>query len=183
MTRTSILERLCSELCDAVIGATESADSQLVLEYLERSKLHLRAADWFEQNHFIDEAIDHALATEEQDRAARLVEQNAMAMLMQGRLFQASSAYSDMVEQATRPDGRRLPAAGMAFLGLGAICYESSNQPPNPPLKSNHRWTTLQPLDWYTDLNVRLSRVLRRGLQIQQHAQAPGFYKQGFASP
>jgi LuxR family maltose regulon positive regulatory protein len=50
------------------------------------SDLHLRAAEWFEKNHFIGEALHHALAAEEQDRAARLVEQNAMAMLMRGEL-------------------------------------------------------------------------------------------------
>jgi LuxR family maltose regulon positive regulatory protein len=48
--------------------------------------LHIRASEWFEENHFIDEAIRHALAAEEQDRAARIVEQNAMPMLMIGEL-------------------------------------------------------------------------------------------------
>ncbi len=48
--------------------------------------LHLRAATWFEKNYFIDEALHHALAAEEQDRAVRLIEQNAMARLMRGEL-------------------------------------------------------------------------------------------------
>ncbi len=42
----------------------------------------------------------------------------------QGRLRQASQTYNELVQLATRPDGRRLPAAGMAFFGLSMICYE-----------------------------------------------------------
>src|SRR5574341_400747 len=42
----------------------------------------------------------------------------------QGRLQQASESYAELVHLATRPDGRRLPAAGMAFFGLSMIWYE-----------------------------------------------------------
>ncbi len=50
-------------------------------------ELHTRAAEWFEKNHFISEAIHHALAAEDQNRAAQLVEQNAMSLLMSGELM------------------------------------------------------------------------------------------------
>jgi LuxR family maltose regulon positive regulatory protein len=48
------------------------------------SDLHFRAAEWYEQNGFVSEAISHALSAGDQLRAARLVEQNALAMLMRG---------------------------------------------------------------------------------------------------
>jgi LuxR family maltose regulon positive regulatory protein len=48
--------------------------------------LHTRAAEWFEKNSFIGEAIHHALAAGDHARAARLVEQNAMSMLLSGEL-------------------------------------------------------------------------------------------------
>ena len=48
------------------------------------AELHQRAAEWYEQNGFVSEAIYHALAAGDQLRAARLIENNAMAMLMHG---------------------------------------------------------------------------------------------------
>ena len=46
--------------------------------------LHRRASEWFEQNGLVAEAIDHALAAEDLERAADLIEQNAEATLMRG---------------------------------------------------------------------------------------------------
>jgi len=46
--------------------------------------LHRRASEWFQQNGLMAEAIDHALAAEDLERAADLVEQNAEATLMRG---------------------------------------------------------------------------------------------------
>ena len=51
------------------------------------SELHRRAARWLEQNGTVSEAIGHALAGRDQDHAARLVEQNAMPMLMRGEVI------------------------------------------------------------------------------------------------
>jgi LuxR family maltose regulon positive regulatory protein len=119
LLRTSILDRMCAPLCDAVLG--EEANSQEVLEYLENanlfvvplddrrgwyryhrlfsdllrgrlhhvqpdqvSTLHRRASEWYEQDGQMAAAIDHALAAEDLERAADLVEQNAEATLMRG---------------------------------------------------------------------------------------------------
>jgi LuxR family maltose regulon positive regulatory protein len=46
--------------------------------------LHLRASRWFEQNGFIPEATQHALMAGDQDRAARLVEDNGCPLIMRG---------------------------------------------------------------------------------------------------
>jgi LuxR family maltose regulon positive regulatory protein len=46
--------------------------------------LHRRASDWYERNGFADEAIGHALAAEDPDRAAHLLEQHADAMWAHG---------------------------------------------------------------------------------------------------
>ena len=136
LLQTSILERLCAPLCDAVLQGSEPmgqriepplvtllADSQAVLEYLERANLfivplddrrewyryhrlfsdllrqrlcqtrrdlvpvlHRRASAWHEQNGLMVDAIDHALAAEDLERAASLVEQNAEETLMRGEV-------------------------------------------------------------------------------------------------
>jgi LuxR family maltose regulon positive regulatory protein len=46
--------------------------------------LHRRASMWYEQRGLMDEAIDHALAADDLERAADLVEKNAEATLMRG---------------------------------------------------------------------------------------------------
>ena len=116
LLRTSILNRLNGELCDAVAGGD---GAQETLEILERSNffivaldeerhwyryhhlfsealrhwlhrmqpdqilgLHRRAAEWHEDNGFIEDAIRHALAMDDTERAARLVEQNTAAVAM-----------------------------------------------------------------------------------------------------
>jgi LuxR family maltose regulon positive regulatory protein len=48
------------------------------------AELHQRAAEWYEQNGFVPEAVHHALAAGDQLFVARLMENNAMAMLMRG---------------------------------------------------------------------------------------------------
>ncbi len=110
LLRTSILDRLCGPLCDAVLGSP-SASGQETLEYLEHanlfivpldnerrwyryhhlfadvlrmhlmaeqpdqvSALHRRASEWYEHNGSTDNAIRHALAAEDFERAATLIE-------------------------------------------------------------------------------------------------------------
>lgn len=48
--------------------------------------LHGRATAWFEQNGFLTEAVQHALAADDKPRAARLIEENALGLLMYGRM-------------------------------------------------------------------------------------------------
>lgn len=118
LIQTSILERLNASLCNALTG---HADSQAMLEELERSNLfltaldderrwyryhqlfadvlrhrlaeksptalvdlHLRASEWFESEGLVTEAVNHALAAHDWERAAWLIE-NASESLRQRR--------------------------------------------------------------------------------------------------
>jgi LuxR family maltose regulon positive regulatory protein len=59
------------------------------LEYTLRDRipaLHRRAAEWYEQNGLADEAVPHALASQDWEHAARLVEQVSQALLMRGEM-------------------------------------------------------------------------------------------------
>jgi LuxR family maltose regulon positive regulatory protein len=129
---TSILDRMCGELCDELVGleardwrleeAIETSSkplaSSLILAELEQlnlfvtpldeerrwyryhalfadflrgrlrqlhpeqvPELHRRAAAWFERRGLVEPAIAHALAARDHERAARLVEEQAEAML------------------------------------------------------------------------------------------------------
>jgi LuxR family maltose regulon positive regulatory protein len=47
-------------------------------------QLHRKACEWYERNGLVAEAIGHALAAADNERVARMVEQNAESMLMHG---------------------------------------------------------------------------------------------------
>jgi LuxR family transcriptional regulator, maltose regulon positive regulatory protein len=130
LLRTSILDRLCGPLCDAVLdlahedgnGTREAHPGQEILERLEHSNLflvpldterrwyryhplfadllrlrlhqthpdllpglHDRASVWYEHAGLIPEAIDHALAGSDVERAAVLIEQHAPQLIGGGR--------------------------------------------------------------------------------------------------
>jgi LuxR family maltose regulon positive regulatory protein len=52
----------------------------------EPSTLHRRASEWYERGGYTDEAVGHALAAQDLDRAARLVEEIGLQMLLRGEL-------------------------------------------------------------------------------------------------
>jgi LuxR family maltose regulon positive regulatory protein len=127
LLRTSILDRLCGPLCDAVL-LDASASGQATLEYIERAnlfiipldnerrwyryhhlfadllrqrlhqsiasstgdegrgvaELHRRASQWYEDNGLEVEAFHHAVAANDVDHAARLVEGEGMPLHFRG---------------------------------------------------------------------------------------------------
>ena len=127
LLRTSILDRLCGPLCDAVL-LSPSASGQETLEYLEHAnlfiipldnerrwyryhhlfadllrqrlhrsiatspgdaerrvnELHIRASQWYEDNGLELEAFHHAVAANDVERAARLVEGKGMPLQFRG---------------------------------------------------------------------------------------------------
>ncbi len=125
LLQTSILDRLCGPLCEAVVESSslERTNGQVMLEDLVRknmflipldderrwyryhhlfadvlnrrleylyphqpSGLHQRASQWYEQNRFVPEAIQHSLAAGDQDRATQLIEQNGVLLLIRGEV-------------------------------------------------------------------------------------------------
>jgi LuxR family transcriptional regulator, maltose regulon positive regulatory protein len=125
LLQTSILDRLCGPLCNAVVklDTSEPAAGQAWLEALEQRnvfvipldaerhwfryhhlfadvlkrrlehqfpdllpELHQRASRWYEANGFFTEAIQHAVAGGDQERAALLMDQNGCLLLMSGEV-------------------------------------------------------------------------------------------------
>ncbi len=123
LLHTSILERLCGPLCEAITGQKES---RAMLEALDRAnlfvisldeerqwyryhhlfadvlrshlqhtqpaivpELHRRASLWYEQQGMADEAISHALAATDFERAAGLIEKNYAKIALRGKVHTA----------------------------------------------------------------------------------------------
>ncbi len=138
LLETSILQRMCAPLCDAV---TKRTDSEVVLADLNRRNLfvtpldvehfwfryhhlfsellngnlrrlqadelpslHRRAAQWFQENNYVEEALRHAFAIPDYPYASRLILDNWRRIYHQGRLNTAvqwlNSLPTDFVRQS-----------------------------------------------------------------------------------
>ncbi len=146
LLQTSILDRMCGPLCDAVISSPPlegegpgERSSQAILERLDHANLfvlplddhqhwyryhrlfadllhkrlhqvhadlvptlHRRASEWYEQNGYRAEAIDHALSASDLERAARLVEQVAEVTLMRSEIITLQSWVEKLPDELVR---------------------------------------------------------------------------------
>jgi LuxR family transcriptional regulator, maltose regulon positive regulatory protein len=182
LLRTSILERLCGPLCEAVLGPP-SASGQETLEYLERANLfivpldnerrwyryhhlfadvlrmhllaeqpdqgftlHRRASEWYEQNGSTDNAIRHALAARDFERAATLIElaEPEMRRSRQG----ATSAELGWLKAIPDELVRLRPVLSVAY----AYALFGAGEPEGvePRLRDAERW-----LDTPADMRAR----------------------------
>ncbi len=79
---TSILDRLCASLCDAVVGMSENANigtpkqSDEILEYLEHANLFINPLDnqrqWYRYHHLFADLLRHRLQQTYSDQVAGL---------------------------------------------------------------------------------------------------------------
>jgi LuxR family maltose regulon positive regulatory protein len=153
LLRTSVLERLCGSLCDAVTGQD---GSQATLEHLERDNLfvvpldderrwyryhhlfaellrarlqqaepdslphlHMCAAEWYERNGQVVEAVGHALAARDFGRAVPLIERSAIELLSRGEMVTLLSWARALPEEivSSRPSLCVICAWTLAFAG------------------------------------------------------------------
>jgi LuxR family maltose regulon positive regulatory protein len=68
--------------------------------------LHRRASEWYEHGGFVDEAVHHALAARDLERAARLVEENGLQMLLHGELTTLLRWVAALPDACVRPRPR-----------------------------------------------------------------------------
>ena len=156
LVETSILDRLCSPLCDAVWRPEEhrNAGAQAILEHLEHANLftipldeerrwyryhhlfadflrarlqqtlpdqvgglHRRAATWLAQHGLVVDAVSHAVAGEDFDQAAHLVEQHAETLWLRGEVATVEGWIAALPPEVVRARPRLcLVHAWMLFL-------------------------------------------------------------------
>ena len=96
--------------------------SRLQREQPERMKeLHRRAAEWYEQNGWTSEAVRHALAAQEHDRAADLVEQVARKMWNRGEVMTLLGWLEELPEERRRRRPQLLLQYSAALLWVGRL--------------------------------------------------------------
>lgn len=159
LLQTSILNRLCGPLCDALTGESQG---QAILEQLEQAnlflvaldgerrwyryhhlfadvlrnrleqasllpsnvlpaapELHRRASAWFEGEGLIDEAIQHALAAADLERAAALVEEYSLLMFQRSQIFTTRAWLERLPADLVKARPRLILAQGWAQVLTG----------------------------------------------------------------
>ncbi|HLO18527.1 MAG TPA: LuxR C-terminal-related transcriptional regulator [Anaerolineales bacterium] len=169
LLQTSVLDRLCASLCDAVLA--EEYNSQAILEYLDRSNLfftpldqvgcwyryhhlfanllqaqlqhsqpelihtlHLRASQWYEEAGLPEEAIQHAFAAKELERAAGLVERSAIDILGGGEMSSLLNLF------AALPEDLVLRRPMLCVLHAWALTFAGRFEQVGPRLQQAERW-------------------------------------------
>src|SRR5215208_238646 len=84
-------------------------------------ELHRRAAEWYEQNGWTSEAVRHALAAQEHDRAADLVEQVARKMWNRGEVMTLLGWLEALPEKTRRRRPQLLLQYSAALLWVGRL--------------------------------------------------------------
>ena len=155
LLRTSILDRLCGPLCDAV---TDQAGGQARLEELERAnllivpldderrwyryhalfaevlsarlamrhagevtELHARAAAWYEAQGYDDEAIGHALQSDDLGHACTLVAEASLRHLNAGELSMVRRWLDALPPESVRGD----PQLSVSYAWCQALAGET----------------------------------------------------------
>jgi LuxR family maltose regulon positive regulatory protein len=158
LLQTSILNRLCGSLCEAVTGDPGGQETLQVLEHANLfivplddegvwyryhhlfgevlrnrltassikgetniAELHRRASDWFEEAGLIEDAIHHALAVPDIERAAVLVERYSMVMMQQSKIFVFRSWLQQLPEELVQTRPRLLLAYGWSLVLTGHV--------------------------------------------------------------
>jgi LuxR family maltose regulon positive regulatory protein len=84
-------------------------------------ELHRRAAEWYEQNAWTSEAVRHALAAQEHDQAADLVEQVARKMWNRGEVMTLLGWLEALPEETRRRRPQLLLQYSAALLWVGRL--------------------------------------------------------------
>lgn len=184
LLRTSILERMCAPLCDALL---EKPNSQATLEMLERANLfliplddqhewfryhqlfadvlrarlqqtqpglipdlHRRAAQWFEHNNLMAEAIQHAHAAQDFALAARIIEKIAPPTIVSGQIRTALGWLDSL------PNELMLNSPNLCLTHAAALMFSNQFEAAELRLQDGERY--MDSLDGEETTNQRIIR-------------------------
>jgi LuxR family transcriptional regulator, maltose regulon positive regulatory protein len=85
----------------------------------EAPLLHQRASQWYEDNHFPDDAIHHALAARDWERAMRLIYAQSMARMNRGEFKTLFSWFHVVPEEVLRTHPRLYSQFAQVIINVG----------------------------------------------------------------
>jgi LuxR family maltose regulon positive regulatory protein len=150
---------------------TDFLRTRLEREGFERIKvLHRRAAAWYEENGLISEAVGHALAAEDHERAAELVERVVGEMWFRGEVLTLLGWLEALPEGAKRRRPRLLLEHATALMWVGRLesveslireaecIVEAAEEGPSQSMENIHRRYLLgyaaASRSWYANLSA-----------------------------
>ncbi len=179
LLRTSVLERLSGELCDAVTGQSggrrrlesmENANmfllpldderrwyryhhlfADLLQSRLRESNpglffdLHRRAAQWYEENDMLVDAIAHSQTARDHQRTARLMEKVVIPLITRGELTTLLKWSEQLPQETVRTHPYLCLYLGLAFIFAGrtqevvALLEQAENSLPGADLSEETR--------------------------------------------
>jgi LuxR family maltose regulon positive regulatory protein len=151
-------------------------------EAADRALLHLRAARWYEQHGFLDEAMNHALAAEDWDEAEHLVEPAAAQAINSGRFATVSRWLDAMPEARLRASSGLATLKGWTLLPLGQFdaagtwaALASDLLPPDASTVSRAFVTCLQIYVAYAELDIpRTIELAHQALELLEERDPYG---------
>lgn len=122
LLRTSVLQRMCGPLCDAVVGNASGTSGAHMLERLERTNLFVIPLDaerrWFRYHHLFAELLQQRLTREAHDNTSRL---RASAWCesqgLELEAFEYATAAGATEEAIRLAEGRGMPLHFRGSLG------------------------------------------------------------------
>ncbi len=198
LLRTSILDRMCADLCDRVLGSGEqrsdknpfapmahssqSASSQSLLEMLERQNLFLIPLDnerrWYRYHHLFAELLRQRMqqsaasseeVTDAHQRASQWFEENEYPV----DAFQHAAAANDLSRAVRLIENRGMPlyfSGAVAPVLTWLRSLPSSTLDVHPYLWVIYAWSL-----WIAHQNPEVDEKLQRAESALQSVQANGW--------
>jgi LuxR family maltose regulon positive regulatory protein len=151
-------------------------------EPADRALLHLRAARWYAEHGFLDEAMDHALAAEDWNEAECLVEPAAAQAINLGRFATVSRWLDAMPEARLRSSSGLATLKGWVLLPLGQFdaagtwaALADDLLPADAPATSRALVTCLQIYVAYATLDIpRTIELAHQALELLEEGDPYG---------
>ena len=102
LQHTSVLDRMCGGLCDAVVQTTRSASTLASLERTNGFVVPLdRRGEWYRYHHLFGQLLRNELERSEPDGSVRVLYRRAMAWCIANDLAEAAVRYGHAAGERT----------------------------------------------------------------------------------
>jgi LuxR family maltose regulon positive regulatory protein len=153
--------------------------NHLLAEYPDRvHDLHCWAADWYERNGILVEAVDHALEAGEREWACRLVEQTAIETLMRGQVATVLGWLKAVPDGAVRTRPQLCVACAAALTVAGRLenvetYLQDAERGVNDRVPESEKMAVLSRVAVIRAYLATLQGNLDRAMELVQEAAGP----------
>ena len=133
----------------------------------ELADYHIRASRWFEQNHLIEEAVQHAFAAEDIGLASEIVIQHAHPLFSQGKVLLIYSWLDRLPPDLINKNAELYLVYGLSLFRIGRFDALKAHLDKRPAQLSTHQKGEFIALQAYT---AYLEGDFSRGIELAKQA-------------